>query len=132
MHKLEYARMLGGTVRILFVDDEADILELIEIALMTEDDLDLTFAPSGIEAIRHIEEEKFDIIMLDVMMPPPNGMEVLRYARSMADLNGSIIVMCTARTSPEAEQEMRALGANYILHKPFKPLGLATYLRGLV
>lgn len=132
MHKIEYAGMLGGTVRVLFVDDEADILELIEIALMTEDDLHLTFAPSGIEAITHIEKEKFDIIMLDVMMPPPNGMEVLRYARSMADLNGSIIVMCTARTSPEAEQEMRTFGANYILHKPFKPLSLASYLRGLV
>lgn len=118
-------------MRVLFVDDEDDIRELIEFAIMTEDDIDPVFAGSGMEAISILENQRFDVILLDVMMPPPDGMEVLRRARATADLNDAKIVMCTAKTSAELEQEVRALGADHVLHKPFKPLKLAAYLRSL-
>ncbi|MFC6641000.1 hypothetical protein [Sulfitobacter profundi] len=39
--------------------------------------------------------------------------------------------MCTAKTSPESEKKFRALGADYILHKPFKPLKLADFIRSI-
>ena len=119
-------------MRVLFVDDEDDIRDLIEIAIVTEDDIDATFAGSGTEAISILDDQVFDVILLDVMMPPPDGLAVLRKARSMAKLNDSVIVMCTAKTSLEAEQEFRALGADHVLHKPFKPLKLAAHLRTLV
>lgn len=77
------------------------------------------------------EDQTFDMILLDVMMPPPDGLEVLQAARRNANLSNSRIVMCTARTSPEAEAEFRALGADHVLHKPFKPLRLAQYLRDI-
>lgn len=118
-------------LKLLFVDDETDIRDLVEIALMVEPDLDVQFAASGAEAITVLGEAHFDIIMLDVMMPPPDGLEVLRVARQRSALDGATIVMCTAKTSPEAEVEFRALGADHILHKPFKPLQLAKYLRAL-
>ncbi|AML50467.1 response regulator [Falsihalocynthiibacter arcticus] len=118
-------------MRVLFVDDEADILELIEIAIDFEDDIHPVFAPSGLEAIELIQAEPFDVIVLDVMMPWPDGPEVLRIARSAENQNNAKIVMCTAKTSPEDEQELRALGADHVLHKPFKPLKLADYLRNL-
>lgn len=118
-------------MKILFVDDEADIRDLIEIAIMTETDIEPVFADSGAKAIGIIESQTFDIILLDVMMPPPDGLEVLRVARRNADLKNTRIVMCTAKTSVEAENEFRALGADYILHKPFKPLKLAQFLRTL-
>jgi DNA-binding response OmpR family regulator len=118
-------------MKILFVDDEADIRELIEVALITEDDIEAHFAGSGAEAVERIFEDRFDIIMLDVMMPPPDGLEVLRLAGERARENGTKIVMCTAKTSVEAEREFRSTGADYVLHKPFKPLKLAEYLRGL-
>ena len=119
-------------MRVLFVDDEDDIRELIEVALSLEEDVDARFAGSGREAMRIIETETFDVIVLDVMMPPPDGLEVLRAARRRADHDDASVVMCTARTSAESEFEFRALGADHVLHKPFKPLQLAAYLRGVV
>ena len=86
-------------MRVLFVDDEDDIRELIEFAIMTEDDIEPTFAATGLDAIATMETQSFDVIMLDVMMPPPDGMEVLRCARANADLDDTKIVMCTAKTS---------------------------------
>lgn len=119
-------------MKILFVDDEDDIRELIEVALSVEEDVDARFVGSGVEAIEIIGSECFDIIVLDVMMPPPDGLEVLRAARRRADLDDAVIVMCTAKTSVESETRFRALGADHVLHKPFKPLQLAAYLRTLV
>ncbi|WP_163852095.1 response regulator [Pseudooceanicola aestuarii] len=118
-------------MRILFVDDEADIRELIEMAVMIEDDIEATFAGTGLEALALLETQVFDILFLDVMMPPPDGLAVLRAARANTDQGDAIIVMCTARTSAESEAEFRALGADHILHKPFKPLKLAEYIRSI-
>ena len=119
-------------MRVLFVDDEEDIRDLIEIAIITEEDIDATFAASGAEAISLLEKETFDLIVLDVMMPPPNGLDVLRIARSRSDLDDTKIVMCTAKTSVESEQELRSFGADHVLHKPFKPLKLTEFLRKVV
>ena len=118
-------------MKVLFVDDEPDIRELIEMAISIEEDIEATFAGSGSEALGRLETHVFDILLLDVMMPPPDGLEVLRAARRNPDQSEAVIVMCTARTSAEAEAEFRALGADHILHKPFKPLKLAAYLRSL-
>ncbi|EAQ02403.1 two-component response regulator [Pseudooceanicola batsensis HTCC2597] len=118
-------------MNVLFVDDEADIRELIELAIMTEPDIEATFAASGTEAMSLLATQTFDVMLLDVMMPPPDGLDVLRAARANADQGDAIIVMCTARTSAESEAEFRALGADHILHKPFKPLKLAEYIRSL-
>ncbi len=119
-------------MKVLFVDDEADIRELIEIAICVEQDIEPVFAASGQEALDLMAAQDFDIILLDVMMPPPDGMEVLRRARSKANLTHTKIVMCTAKTALEFEEEFRALGADEVLHKPFKPLQLAEYLRNLL
>ncbi|SEN53831.1 response regulator [Palleronia pelagia] len=118
-------------MKVLFMDDEADIRELIEFAIMVEDDIDATFVGSGIEAIDLLKEEHFDLLLLDVMMPPPDGLEVLRVARADEKFRASTIVMCTARTSSEAEEELRKLGADHVLHKPFKPLKLAEFIRSV-
>ncbi|MBU2961607.1 response regulator [Citreicella sp. C3M06] len=118
-------------MKVLFVDDEADIRELIEIAIMIEDDIEATFAGSGSEALALLETQVFDVMLLDVMMPPPDGLHVLRAARANPDQDTAKIVMCTARTSPESEAEFRGLGADHVLHKPFKPLKLADYIRSI-
>jgi DNA-binding response OmpR family regulator len=118
-------------MKVLFVDDEADIREMIEIALIVEDDIEPTFAASGAEAIEILKTETFDMMLLDVMMLPPDGQEVLRIARTLPNHKDTKIIMCTAKTSQEAEKELKALGADQILHKPFKPIKLADYLRHL-
>jgi CheY-like chemotaxis protein len=118
-------------MKVLFVDDEADIREMIEIALIVEDDIEATFAASGAEAIEILRAVPFDAVLLDVMMLPPDGYEVLRIARALEIQKDTKIVMCTAKTSQEAERELKALGADQLLHKPFKPVKLASFLRKL-
>lgn len=118
-------------MKLLFVDDEPDIRELVEIALSIESEIDLRFESGGGDAIETLKSEFFDIIMLDVMMPPPDGIEILRAIRSNAVHDKTVVIMCTAKTSQEAEMELRELGANHVLHKPFKPLQLADFLSKL-
>ncbi|WP_458790928.1 response regulator [Yoonia sp. MH D7] len=118
-------------MKVLIVDDEADIREMIEIALIVEVDIEATFAASGAEAIEILKAVSFDAVLLDVMMLPPDGYDVLRIARTLHNQKDTKIIMCTAKTSQEAEQELKALGANQILHKPFKPVKLASFLRNL-
>lgn len=118
-------------MKVLFVDDEADIRELIELAIIMEDDIEATFAGSGVEALALLETQSFDVMLLDVMMPPPDGLDVLRAVRANTDNGKATVVMCTARTSAEAEAEFRSLGADHVLHKPFKPLKLADYIRSV-
>jgi len=116
-------------MKVLYVDDEADIREMVEIALMIEDDIDATFASNGADAIEILKTQDFDVLLLDVMMLPPDGYEVLRVARTLDNHKTTKIIMCTAKTSQEAEKELKESGADEVLHKPFKPLKLADYLR---
>ena len=96
---------------------------------MIEDDIDATYAASGAEAIALLKTEDFDVILLDVMMVPPDGQEVLRVARTLERHKNTKIIMCTAKTLKEAETELMEMGADQVLHKPFKPVKLAEYLR---
>jgi two-component system, OmpR family, response regulator len=116
-------------MNLLFVDDEADILEIVEAALDFEEGIDATFTSSGQEAINLVNDHYYDIIVLDMMMPEPDGIEVLAAIKPKAVREGSMVVMCTANPTPEAETRLKALGADEVLHKPFNPLSLIGRLR---
>ncbi len=103
-------------MRVLFGDDEEDIREPDEIALLSNDDIEPVFGASGRDAMTIVASQSFDVIM-----PPPDGPEVLRAARRNAKRNDMPIITCTARTAPEAEAEVRALGAGQSLQMPFRP-----------
>ena len=121
---------MADEAAILVVDDEAVMQEVLA-TLLAKEGYKVYVAATGEAGIDLANAESIDAVVLDVMMPPPDGLEVLRLAGERARENGSKIVMCTAKTSAEAEVEFRSLGADFVLHKPFKPLKMADYLRGL-
>ena len=104
-------------LRILAVDDEPVNLQVLKNYLAREP-YDLVTASSGDEALQRIEEERFDLVLLDVMMPKVSGFEVcraLRKNRSMADLP---VLFLTAKNQVVDLVTGLSLGANDFLTKP--------------
>lgn len=106
--------------RILVVDDEKEIAELIEIHLMSQD-YDVTKAKNGLEAIELINNNKFDLVLLDVMMPKMDGKETLKKIREKYNIP---VIMVTAKTAEKDKVEGLTLGADDYVTKPIKPLEL--------
>ena len=106
--------------KILVADDEKDIVNLIGYHL-GKTGLEIIPAYSGAEAIERAMEASPDLIILDIMMPEPDGFEVCRILRHKgdADLRDIPVVMLTART--EVEDKIRGLstGADDYVSKPF-------------
>ena len=105
---------------ILVVDDEKEIAELIEIHLMSQD-YNVSKAKNGVEALKLLEENKYDLILLDVMMPKMDGKETLKKIREKYNIP---VIMVTAKTAEKDKVEGLTLGADDYVTKPIKPLEL--------
>ena len=105
---------------ILVVDDEKEIAELIEIHLMSQD-YNVTKAKNGLEALKLLDENHFDLVLLDVMMPKMDGKETLKKIREKFNIP---VIMVTAKTSEKDKVEGLTLGADDYVTKPIKPLEL--------
>ena len=104
-------------VRILVVDDEQSMRELLSITLR-QAGYDVTLADGGTEAIERMREESFDLIVTDLRMHDGDGMAVLRAARELAAETPVVVV--TAYASTETAVEAMKLGAYDYVTKPFK------------
>ncbi|MFH1031863.1 MAG: response regulator [Chloroflexota bacterium] len=101
--------------RVLIVDDEPKMLRFSRIALTAAGYLVIT-TTSGEDSLRLAREEKPDIMLLDVLMTPLSGFDVLEKLRTFSQVP---VIVFTAR-SLIAEEAMK-LGANGVLAKPFRP-----------
>ena len=108
------------TPRILVVDDEKTITDLVGIYLRNEG-YDVTLAYTGADAARLILEQEFDLAVLDIMLPDVDGFELLRTIRSERTYP---VIMLTARDSQSDKIEGLTLGADDYMVKPFRPLEL--------
>ena len=117
------------TTRILYVDDEADIREVAELALSLDPDFEVRSCASGEEALRVAPDWQPDLILLDVMMPfmdGPTTLSGLRQDPATADMP---VVFITARTQAEEVQRFKAIGGAGVIPKPFDPMKLAEAVR---
>ena len=105
---------------ILVVDDEKEIAELIEIHLLSQD-YNVKKANNGKDALKLLENEHFDLVLLDVMMPKMDGKETLKEIRAKYNLP---VIMVTAKTTEMDKIEGLTLGADDYVTKPIKPLEL--------
>ncbi|MDJ1175816.1 response regulator [Roseofilum capinflatum] len=110
--------------KVLIADDEPNILILMEQALEKledEDDVILLTAKNGQEALEIIEQEKPDLVFLDVMMPKMNGLEVCAQVKQNISLDHIYIIMLTAKGQEFDKKTGIAVGANLYMTKPFRP-----------
>jgi two-component system alkaline phosphatase synthesis response regulator PhoP len=112
------APQLGtGGPTVLVVDDEEELLSLLDYNLKQEG-FDVHLARDGVEAIEQTREHDPDLIILDIMMPKMNGIEVCERLRKDAHLRTIPIMMLTARNEEEDKVEGLDVGADIYLGKP--------------
>ena len=102
--------------KILVVDDEASLVNLCQI-IFANAGFEVRGASSGREALTMIKEEMPDIILLDVMMPEMNGIELCRAIRSRFQKGRPCILMYTADDRDETRESSFAAGANALITK---------------
>lgn len=115
----------------LVVDDDEGIRNVVDIALGLVGGFDVTEVASGDDALRLLEEQRFDVIVLDVMMPGLDGPSTLARIRQMSNGLTVPVVFLTAKAQPHERRALEALGVDGVIVKPFDPLSLADDVRAL-
>ena len=109
--------------KILIVDDEAHIRLLLEQTFEEFEDegVEILMAENGREALEVIEEERPDMVFLDVMMPELSGFEVCSSVKGNDDLKGTYVVLLTAKGQELDKKKGIEVGADLYMTKPFDP-----------
>jgi two-component system alkaline phosphatase synthesis response regulator PhoP len=117
--------------KILIVDDEEDILELLKFNLSREG-YQVPCAASGEQALRLVRLEKPDLIVLDLMLPDIDGLEVTRRLKNDPNTKNLPIVMLTAKGEEADIVTGLELGADDYITKPFSPRILVARVRAVL
>ena len=116
------------SVRVLIVDDEKSIVKGLKYALEA-DGMQTDAAYDGEEALEKIETGEFDLILLDMMLPKMDGMEVCRQVRSFSEVP---IVFLTAKDDDMDKILGLESGADDYITKPFNMLEVRARIRGII
>jgi len=116
-------------MKILIIDDEADIRRIAHLALGRVGAMDVVEAPGGAEGIRQALDTRPDAILLDVMMPGLDGPSTLAALRSNPETAAIPVIFLTAKALVSELERLRDLGAAGVLTKPFDPMALAGQVR---
>ena len=115
--------MSQGRLRtVLYVDDEPDIREIVELALGLVEGLKVAVCESGEHALQRLPDITPDLVLLDVMMPGTDGPTTLQRMRADPRFANIPVVFVTAKAMPAEVARFRALGAVAVIAKPFDPL----------
>jgi len=118
-------------IKILIVDDEEDIQEFVKYNLKKEGYIVGT-ASNGKEAIEVINEMKPHLILLDIMMPEMDGVELCRYLRARKEYNQILIAFLTARNEDYSQIAALDYGGDDYITKPIRPKVLISRIRALL
>ena len=127
--EMELTRPDGSPLRVLVVDDEANLAELISMALRYEG-FEVRAAHTGTKAVAAAKEFRPDAVVLDIMLPDFDGLEVLR--RMRATVPDVPVVFLTARDAVEDRVAGLTAGGDDYVTKPFSLEELVARLRGLL
>ena len=119
--------------RILAIDDNADIRELIAFILRREN-YEVSTASNGMAGLEMIKGAKPDLIILDVVMPEFSGYDVLNAVRSdkSSKVRDIPVLMITSKSSTDDIDQALELGATAYIVKPFRPAKLVTKVKSIL
>jgi DNA-binding response OmpR family regulator len=118
----------GGGTRVLVVDDEPTVREVVA-GYLRRDGHTVSEAADGPAALALLESEPPDLVVLDMMLPGVNGLDILRRIRQMGDMP---VIMLTARAEESDRVAGLELGADDYVVKPFSPRELAARVNGVL
>jgi DNA-binding response OmpR family regulator len=116
---------------VLVADDDDDILLLVTTRLR-RDGFDVIAARNGEEALALAQERKPAVAVLDIGMPGLDGLEVLARIRADEELNGTRVLLLTAKAQESDVRRGYESGADAYVRKPFSPAELSTRVRALL
>ena len=117
--------------RILAVDDERHIVRLIQVNLERAG-YQVSTAFDGFDALKKVEADKPDLIVLDVMMPKMDGFEVLKRLQANPETRSIPVIMLTAKAQDADVFRGWSSGVSAYLTKPFNPLELITFVKRIM
>jgi DNA-binding response OmpR family regulator len=109
----------SGKRKVLVVDDDEDLVELIVDALQRDGRFDVRSVNNGFGAGMMIKEFRPDLVVLDIMLPDINGKEVCNLVRSDKTMDDVRIICISGMVEQEKIQELRDAGADDFMKKPF-------------
>jgi two-component system alkaline phosphatase synthesis response regulator PhoP len=117
-------------IKVLIVDDEPDIVEILKYNLQKEG-YEVATAEDGIKGVRVATKFQPDVILLDIMMPNQDGVETCLQIRQIPELKNTFIIFLTARMEEYSEVAAFDVGADDYITKPIKPRALMSRISAL-
>ncbi len=108
--------------KVVLIDDNEQLLSVLSRALTTLAGYDVITVPNGVDGLETVINEHPDCVIIDVMMPGLNGLQLVRALRGDPSTANLPIIMLTALVQKRDEYRGQASGADYYLMKPVKPL----------
>ncbi|MBW4575418.1 MAG: response regulator [Aphanothece sp. CMT-3BRIN-NPC111] len=118
--------------RILVIDDETDIQEVVQLCLEITVGWTVMIASSGTEGLLVAEAEQPNGILLDVMMPDLDGSATFAKLQAKASTRDIPVVLLTAKLQPADRRRFDEIGVKGIIEKPFDPVNLANQIAELL
>lgn len=117
-------------MKILIIEDEPLMLKALKFRL-NKDGYEVEIAEDGMKALQILNEEDFDLIITDVMLPFNNGLEIVDFVKNKKKLNTPIVIL-SALGAENAVLDGFAIGADDYITKPFSPTELSVRIKRLL
>jgi DNA-binding response OmpR family regulator len=118
--------------KILVADDEPDVLFMTAFSLRTVGGFEVIEARNGLEAVEKAQQDRPDLIVLDIKMPRMNGYDACRRLKEIAGLEAVPIIFLSAKGQRQEIEEGMSLGAADYILKPFAPEELISKVRSVL
>ena len=116
---------------ILVVEDDIDLAEMVKMRL-SHSNYKISLAVDGKEALNKISQERFDLIILDIMLPEMNGYEVCKKLKANVKYKDIPVLMFTAKGEKGSQDEAFRSGADAYIVKPYEPNVLLYKIKSLL
>ena len=118
--------------RILIVEDSPTMRQLLVFALRRLKDVDIVEAQDGMDGLRKVSSDHYDIALVDINMPVMDGLKLVSLIRNDESLSSIPIVVITTEGAKEDRERALSLGANEYLTKPIQANRVLTIVKGLL
>ena len=118
--------------RILIVEDSPTMRQLLVFALKRLKNVDIVEAQDGMDGLRKVSSDHFDLALIDINMPVMDGLKLIRLIRGEENLKAMPIVVITTEGAKEDRERALGLGANEYLTKPIQANRVLSVAKGLL
>ncbi len=130
--RLENEDTIMGQQRILIVEDSPTMRQLLVFALRRLKNVEIVEAQDGMDGLRKVSSDHFDIALIDINMPVMDGLKLIRLMRSEDTLKDIPIVVITTEGASEDRERALSLGANEYLTKPIQANRVLSVVKDLM